>query len=199
MMVPTRKLTDKEIYLATTYPLAYPELAQLLDTSKVDAVQSIVTPRTSQGNFVRWPRISLISMISVRKKLKTHATPPAPCPGKPVVPIMQYRLRNCLPFWKTFTRSTLVLTWIASGFDFRWLPSTGPPPAPHFSPNRPSLLPHASFAWETVTSLRMPISLLRILAVSTALPHGPWPSKPYLAMYGMNTVQIVHRCIVAAD
>lgn len=44
---------------------------------------------------------------------------------QPAVPYMKHRLRNCLPFWKSFCQSTLVLNWIEVGFDLRWL--NGPP------------------------------------------------------------------------
>ena len=53
----------------------------------------------------------------------------------PPVPYMKHRLRNCLPFWKTFCQSILVLSWIEFGFDLRWING---PPGPYFLPNHRS-------------------------------------------------------------
>jgi hypothetical protein len=81
-----------------------------------------------------------------------HATPP-----KPVI-YMRHILRKCLPFWKTFCKSTLVLSWIQFGFDLRWLPGKGPPQSAFFRNHR-SAFENTAFVTETIADLLLAGSL----------------------------------------
>ena len=87
-------------------------------------------PNTCQGHMSH----SAKAALDARKRQKAEASfPKREDKGEPSeVPWMRHRLRRCLPFWKTFCKSTLVLNWIATGFDLRWKPETCPPPLDTF-------------------------------------------------------------------
>ena len=87
-------------------------------------------PNTCQGHMSH----SAKAALDARKRQKAEASfPKREDKGEPSeVPWMRHRLRRCLPFWKNFCKSTLVLNWIATGFDLRWKPETGPPPLDTF-------------------------------------------------------------------
>jgi hypothetical protein len=61
------------------------------------------------------------------QELLASLPPPPPKKETSAVPVMRHRLRKCLPFWKTFVTSSLVLLWIEFGYKIKWI--NGPPMA----------------------------------------------------------------------
>ena len=91
-------------------------------------------------------------------------------PSEPV-PWMRHRLRRCLPFWKTFCKSTLVLNWISTGFDLRWKPETGPPPPGHYHTNHQSAFNNAGFVSTAIHEMLLAGSLVHV-------DHKPFMVSP---------------------
>jgi ribonuclease HI len=77
----------------------------------------------------------------------------------PKVPVMRHRLRNCLPFWKSFVTNTLVISWIAFGYNIQWI---GEPPAAKHLKNHKSCDQHAAFIDETIADLVAAQSILEV-------------------------------------
>ena len=90
--------------------------------------------------------------LATRKKQRSERPKDAPEIGEADVPVMRHRLRYCLPFWRSFCQSTLVLSWIAHGFDFRWRPDTGPPQS-HFFKNHNTAFANSDFVDITIASM----------------------------------------------
>jgi hypothetical protein len=96
------------------------------------AIQPVVNH--TQGSFDS----SAKDMIANRKRKKSEATSAANDQGEEQsnvqqikhkhVPVMRHRLRKNLEFFRSFVQSTLVLSWIATGFDLRWANNSIPPP-----------------------------------------------------------------------
>jgi len=112
--------------------------------------------------------------LAGRHNIQNEAPPAAdpqgedhPTPGPSSPPFMRHRLRHCLPFWKTFCQSLLVLNWIEHGFDLRWISS---PPNPIFLPNHRSAFDHSDFVTLTIYNLVMAGVL------------EPRPLQPYLVL-----------------
>ncbi|GLC60617.1 hypothetical protein PLESTB_001648500 [Pleodorina starrii] len=89
-------------------------------------------------------------------------------PAKPV-PQMRHRLRNNLWFWRSFCRSSLVLSWIAVGYCLMWnadCPKAGPDPVR--LPNHGSALQNQGFVKDAVAELVA-------TGAALALPDGSVP------------------------
>lgn len=82
---------------------------------------------------------------------KARSFPPAGEPDKVKPAVMRHRLRDQLPFWKTFCTSSLVLGWIANGFDLKW-DICGPPMDKSFK-NHNSSFQHEKFVDDTIAEL----------------------------------------------
>ena len=117
-------------------------------------------PNTCQGHMSH----SAKAALDARKRQKAEASfPKREDKGEPSeVPWMRHRLRRCLPFWKTFCKSTLVLNWIATGFDLRWKPETGPPPPGHFHKNHQSAFNNAGFVSTAIHDMLLAGSLVQV-------------------------------------
>jgi hypothetical protein len=87
-------------------------------------------------------------------------------PQGPVV--MQHRLRNNLDYWKTFTKSQLVLSWIEHGFGLRWLSTTGAPAPAKFT-NQPSAYEHSSFVSNQVDEMLEAGSIIQHFSAPTVI------------------------------
>ena len=59
-------------------------------------------------------------------------------------------VRKSAAFWRTFTRSSLVLSWIEKGYELQWI--DGAPP-PQIKKNSPSALEHGSFVTSAVAEM----------------------------------------------
>lgn len=87
--------------------------------------------------------------------------------GDRQVPQMRHRLRNKAAFWKTFCRSTLVLSWITVGFVLLWnadCPQGGPTPV--LQSNHKSAVQNGVFVEEAIAEL---------LATGAAVECGAQP------------------------
>ena len=80
--------------------------------------------------------------------------------GEKVPPRMRGRLRQHLPFWKSFCQSTLVLAWISSGFPLKWN-ENGPPTSKAFR-NHPTAFENAAFVTKSITELVDSYCLLKV-------------------------------------
>ena len=74
---------------------------------------------------------------------------------------MQRRLRLNQLIKKTFCKSTLVLNWIANGFDLRWKPETGSPPPGHYGTNHKSAFQNSEFVSTAIHELLQAGSLMQ--------------------------------------
>lgn len=126
---------------------------QLTLANQSTDIPNISAPRQSQGQFSE----SGAAMLEVRKKQKTsqprktdegeksnqheHA-------GQKKIPLMRHRLRRHLSFWKSFARSTLVLSWITNGFPLLWN-ELGEPVA-KFNRNHQSAFDYKDFVAQTI-------------------------------------------------
>ena len=77
------------------------------------------------------------------------------------IPIMRHRLRKCLPFWSTFCKSTLVLSWIAMGFDLRW--KDGISPKSNFFSNHKSAFENEDFVSVSIDKLLKAGSMKQVM------------------------------------
>ncbi len=59
-------------------------------------------------------------------------------------------VRKLAAFWRTFTKSSLVLSWIEKGYELQWI--NGAPP-PNISKNSPSALAQESFVTSAVKEM----------------------------------------------
>lgn len=77
---------------------------------------------------------------------------PAPGPKAKKKPTwVRNRLRSRAPFWTALCTSSLVLSWVLSGYSIEW-GSNGPPP-PRVMDNHAGAMQHASFVDEAVAEL----------------------------------------------
>ena len=76
------------------------------------------------------------------------------------MPVMRHRLRDHLPYWKTFVTYNLVLSWIQFGYNVQW--TNGPPADKHFQNHR-SCNEHAKFIDETIADLIAAQSIVEVL------------------------------------
>lgn len=81
---------------------------------------------------------------------KMPSDPPVE-PSKPAEPWLRNRLRDKLPFWRTFCTSLFVLSIITSGYQLPW--ADGPPLGPKSFSNHPSAFEHPGFVSEAVATL----------------------------------------------
>lgn len=116
--------------------------------SDASAVPTLNNTNIKQGAFSDSAKLAL----EARRKQKIVPLPADKGEEGGGEPYMRHRLRNCLPFWKTFCQSTLVLSWIANGFDMRWLPETGPP-LPAYFHNQRSAFEHSEFVTQAIHKL----------------------------------------------
>ncbi len=56
-------------------------------------------------------------------------------------------VKKSAAFWRTFTKSSLVLLWIEKGYELQWINGA---PTPRISKNSPSALAHESFVTSAV-------------------------------------------------
>ena len=88
-------------------------------------------------------------------------------PGEKITPpIMRGRLRDNLAFWSSFCQSTLVLSWIASGFPLLW--QSGQAPCPFSAPNHQSARTHSEFIDSQILDYLMAESVME------------WPNQPHI-------------------
>jgi len=128
-----------------------------------------VSLKTSKGNFSSNVQNALESRkrIFLDKSLARPTNEGEPHVATiPHIPYMRHRLRSKLEFWKTFVKSTIVLKWIASGFDFRWRKDTGPPPSARFS-NHSSAFANTQFVTSNLAELLQAGTIEKV----TDLPH----------------------------
>jgi hypothetical protein len=87
---------------------------------------------------------------------------PAPS-ATPALPYMRFRLREKMAFWKTFTKSTMVLSWIANGFDLRWI--NGLPPSSARFDNHKSAFQHSDFVTSNILELLIAGSIEQVFDI----------------------------------
>jgi hypothetical protein len=63
---------------------------------------------------------------------------------------VRHRLRGRALFWRTFVKSTLVMSWILHGYSIAWHDG---PQSPWSEPNRDGALAHTEFTTQAVQSL----------------------------------------------
>ena len=109
--------------------------------------------------------------LAAKRQTRTAREPDANL-GEDPVPIMRNRLRNCLDFWKTFCKSTLVLSWIAHGFDLRWRPEVGTPQSAYF-PNHQTTFQNSVFVSSSIAKLVQAGVMVQVIAIPwLVLPLG---------------------------
>ena len=126
------------------------------DTRKPAILSSATVQNIKPGSLSNTAKEEISSMRDNRTKKPANVEPEI---GEETInidedapPIMRHRLRNNLGFWKSFCRCNLVLAWIASGFDLRWKPETGPPPS-MFLPNQVSAYENSAFVSAQIKDL----------------------------------------------
>ena len=129
--------------------------------------QSAPAANIKQGSFSN----SAKRTLAVRRDEFTASAPAPPigeATGREAPAYMRHRLRNCLPFWKTFCQSLLVLKWIEFGFDIYWI--SGPPPT-CFYDNHRAAYDNADF----VTASIMDAVLRGVMEPRSYKPHLVMP------------------------
>jgi hypothetical protein len=96
-----------------------------------------------------------LSDLTESAKVEGFARPQQSAPEKkektPSEPWLRNRLRQHVPFWKSFCTSLFVLSVLTIGYQLPWSP--GAPPGPKFMPNHPSAFQHPEFVTEAVSAL----------------------------------------------
>lgn len=144
---------------------------------KVNIIDKVSKSKQSKNNTTQYHGdvVSMAQAMEINQgrtqlemRRENNRGEPKPHPIPPPTIIMRHRLKLCILFWASFVRSTMVLNWIANGYNLEF--KNNSPPPPFEARNHQSAFDHTDFVDKTILEL--------LAAQSIAIFTGP--GRPHI-------------------